>query len=185
MARCGYTSIRRFEPWHPARLRLSTKATFAWAGPPFHAPCEPPWPTLVGHGIIDQPLLFLANFQMKLLPAQQFQATGPDGVVWSFDPFSGKWTVNQNGKQSSSQKFETLTQKLEQWKKAEKLVETPHEVREMELLRLRSNHSFSNSSLEVTNVRVRLEWNPKEEAYQVSKYLLRQEGAGSVSYTHL
>lgn len=120
---------------------------------------------------------------MKLLPAQQFQATGPDGVVWSFDPFSGKWTVNQNGKQSSSQKFETLTQKLEQWKKAEKLVETPHEVREMELLRLRTNHSFSNSSLEVTNVRVRLEWNPKEEAYQVSKYLLRQEGAGWRSFS--
>ncbi len=97
-----------------------------------------------------------------------------NGIPFGFEPETGKWFAEVNGKRTTSQDFDTLTNRVDSLLAAKKKENTVRaEVFEVTTMAL----GFETLS-HPTPVKLRLVWNPKEGAPMIQKYQLLTEGQG-------
>lgn len=112
-----------------------------------------------------------------------FHAKDSNGLSWSFEPVSGKWTVQGEGEQSSlkssSQKLEVLVAKAAGWSDAQKVPPAPpKESFEVEMLMAVGTSFQDGRDLDIKGVRIRMEWDERSQGYQVSKFRPHEKGQG-------
>ena len=112
-----------------------------------------------------------------------FHAKDSNGLSWSFEPASGKWTVQGEGEQSSlkssSQKLDVLVAKAAGWSEAQKSPQAPpKESFEVEMLMAAGTSFQDGRDLEIKGVRIRMEWDEQSQGYQVSKFRPHENGQG-------
>lgn len=109
-----------------------------------------------------------------------FQTQDTNGLAWSFDPTSGKWSVQGEGPngslKSSSQKLDVLVGKARSWKEAQTAGPVaPKESVEVELMKFSTSLRDAFAPIGV-GVRVRLEWDERKKGYAITKFRPHKEG---------
>ena len=103
-------------------------------------------------------------------PDLSLKSTGPHGEVWGYDPSSQKWSVEHQGKKSTSINRDSLNDKLASWMKDNGASQS----REIPMLALK----VERSELVAEAVTVRATWDSDKNEAVVEKYRTSKEGSG-------